>query len=695
VEAMKAYFSSSSGIILTDSESDSRAVYVPEMTLVSREFATMATGIAEDWEIIEEADEESLLVVAASKYKCKRCLLNIESLLFGMPREIQVELFAEVEDALKLDGVVNFIKRNLMKAPLARTEKIQSLVYDALSDGFGATANLLNFVRESQPLLQRIVGRWLMISEEVFSPFQDGRTGIWRAAIESGVIVTTINAKDFYAVERAWNSLALGLSSPIERMALIRLAKIIAKQLFPTEDITKSDFTLLPEEEDSDGSANGKRKWNSEKTISPYSEFNKAMKQIDGIVTAISEGRDQNAKAFIQELVNDQTLIPGGEVHAVKSLCNIATHCVEMFRTDFEFECLDTAVRLMPSDGWTLIQLADHMKRVGKFDEAIDLLAKAKIFGEDKISTSSLADVYVHMGRYQEALEIYDTVPDGEFDPIIRGAKADTIRRWGKLDEARREYEALIICGMATDRVFAGQAEIAKLEGRLDESISLYRGLVNNKQITQAALIIYKLALANVLTRNSQFKEAYCLADEVVQQRPFSRQARVFRAAIAGLLGRPQQAIDELKPMGSSHAFNEWINEYVRGLLMLMLNRNRDAKITLLKAAEAKLISDYDKNVVRLGAAVCFLNDREGIAEAKLILNGLPTSNDLFIEALKNIFNFHIAVSQNNLIAQEALRRQLAEIREPRLRELVVAIEGRNWRDACRIEVEMVLSLAA
>lgn len=665
------------------------------MALVSREFATMASGIAEDWEILEETDEESLLVLAILKYKCNRCLLNIESLLFGMPREIQAELFEEIEDALKLDGVVNFIRRNLLKAPLARTEKLQSLIYDALSDGFGATANLLNLVRESQPLLQRIVGRWLMISEEDFSPFQDGRTGIWRAAIENGAIVTTINAKDFSAVERAWNSLALGLSSPIERMALIRLAKAIAKQLFPTEDIAKLDFTLLPEEEDGDGSANGKRKWNSVKSYSPYSEFHKAMKQIDGIVIAISEGREQNAKAYIQELINDQTLIPGGEVHAVKSLCNIATHCVEMFRTDFEFECLDTAVRLMPSDGWTLVQLADHMKRVGKFDEAINLLTEAKKFGEVNIATSSLADVYVHMGRYQEALDIYDTVPDGEFDPIIRGAKADTIRRWGKLDEARREYEALIICGMGTDRVFAGQAEIAKLEGRLDESISLYQGLVNNKQIDQSALIIYKLALANVLVRNSQFKEAYCLADEVVQKRPFSRQARVFRAAIAGLLGRPQQAIDELRPMGTSHAFNEWINEYVRGLLMLMLNRNRDAKTALLKAVETKLITDHDKNVVRLGAAVYFLNDREGIAEAKLILNELPVSNDLFIEALKNIFNFHVAVSQNNLIAQEALRRHLAEIREPRLRELIVAIEGRNWRSACRIEVEMVLSLAA
>jgi tetratricopeptide (TPR) repeat protein len=692
---MKAQFSSSSGIVLLDKVHDFHAILVPEMSLVSKEFATMASGIAEDWEIIEETDEQQLLAIAAKKYKCHRCLLNIEALLLGMPRDIQVELLLEIEDTLKLDGVSDFVKRNLMRAPLAKNQRIESLVYDALSDGYAATANLLEFVRESQPLLQRIAERWLMLPDEDFRSFRNGRTGLWCAAAESGVIITTVDAADFHVVERAWNSLALGLPSPLERIALTRVSKLIARQLFPTEEpLFKANLLLVPEDE-GDGLPNGKKKWSQIKTGSPYAEFNKALRQIQGIVTAISEGRDHNAKAFIQELINDQTSIPGGEEHAVKSLCNIASHCVEMFRTDFEFECLDTATRLMPHDGWTLIQLADHMKRVGRFDDAIRLLSEAKKFGEEKVSTSSLADVYVHMGRFEEALEIYNTVPDGEFDPAVRGAKADAIRRWGKLDEAKREYENLIICGLGTDRVFAGQAEIAKLEGRLDDSIFLYRGLIKSPQISPTTLIVYKLALTNVLMRSNQFKEAYCLADEVVQQRPFSRQARVFRAAIAGLLGKPQQAIEELRPMGTSHAFNEWINEYVRGLLMLMLNRNRDAKIALLSAAESRLTSDHDKNIVRLGAAVCFLRDREGVSEAHRILNQLPTSNDLFIESLKSIFNFHIAISRNDRIAQENLRKQLNEVHEPRLKDLIIAIEGKKWQDVCRIEVEMVLSLAA
>lgn len=692
---MKAYFSSSSGIAYIDEGSDSKVIYIPEMSLISEKTATIASGIAEDWEIIDEIDEKTLLSIAVNKYRSNRCLLNIESLLLGMPRDIQAEIFEEIEDALKFDGVIDFVKRKLLRAPLIPNQRLQQLVYEALSDGFAAVASLLEFVRESQPLLQRITERWLMLSEEYFVQFGVGRTGVWILAVENGVVVTTIRATDYHAVEHAWNSLALTLSSPIERISLTRLAKAISKKMFPAEDMSNANLLIIAEEEEYLDSDNGKKKRVRAKTVSPYDEFNKAMKQIQGIVAAISEGRDQKATAYIQHLINEQTSLPGGEAHAVKSLCNIATRCVEMFRTDFEFECLNTAVRLMPTDGWTLVQFADHMKRVGKFNEAINLLSEAKKYGEGKVSISSLADVYVHMGRYEQALEIYGTVPDGEFDPAVRGAKADAIRRWGKLAEAKIEYENLINSGLGSDRAFAGQAEIAKLEGRLEESISIYRGLITSQHVSQEALIIYKLALANVLIRNNQLKEAYCLTDEVVQQRPFSAQAKVFRAAIAGLLGNPQEAIAELKPLGASHAFNEWINEYVRGLLMLMLNRNRDAKTALLKAAATQLVSDNEKNVVRLGAAVCFLNEQGGIAEAQNILAQLPSSNDFFIEALKNIFNFHIAISQNDLAAQERLRKQLAEVQEPRLRELIVAIENRNWHDASRLEVAMVLSLAA
>jgi hypothetical protein len=53
----------------------------------------------------------------------------------------------------------------------------------------------------------------------------------------------------------------------------------------------------------------------------------------------------------------------------VKSLCNIAQRCTEMFRTDFERICLDYARKLSPNDAWVLVQYGNHLKRIGD-DEA-------------------------------------------------------------------------------------------------------------------------------------------------------------------------------------------------------------------------------------------------------------------------------------------------------------------------------------
>ena len=114
-----------------------------------------------------------------------------------------------------------------------------------------------------------------------------------------------------------------------------------------------------------------------------------------------------------------------------------------MFRTDFEYECLEAAVELDASDGWTLIQMADHYKRVGRFANAIAILEKAEACGEPRVARSSLADVYAQMGQFEDAIATYESIPDAETDGIVRGAKADVLRRWGYLHEAELEYDRL------------------------------------------------------------------------------------------------------------------------------------------------------------------------------------------------------------------------------------------------------------
>ena len=89
-------------------------------------------------------------------------------------------------------------------------------------------------------------------------------------------------------------------------------------------------------------------------------------KQIVAITQAVSEGHDAKADKFVRELVAQQLSYPGGEPYAVKSLCNIAKRCADLFRVDFEIKCLALACEIAPTDAWALIQYGDHLKRVGK-----------------------------------------------------------------------------------------------------------------------------------------------------------------------------------------------------------------------------------------------------------------------------------------------------------------------------------------
>jgi tetratricopeptide (TPR) repeat protein len=257
-----------------------------------------------------------------------------------------------------------------------------------------------------------------------------------------------------------------------------------------------------------------------------------------------------------------------------------------MFRTDFEYECLRTAEAIQPDDAWTLVQVADHFKRAGSFGKAIETLHRADALGAGLIVQSCIADVHVEMEQFSEALEIYKAIPGADQDRVIRTAIADVYRRSGRFDDALREYDRLIHDGIATDRTVAGRAEIAKRQGQLSIARDLYEQLLESGEFSGKSRAIHGMALANVLLRAGDLNGAYRTIDDVVQAQPFSWHAKALRAAIGGLLGDPGEAIKDLPDLGQAHAFREWVSGYVRGLLLLMLNRYADAREALLRHVE-------------------------------------------------------------------------------------------------------------
>jgi tetratricopeptide (TPR) repeat protein len=413
------------------------------------------------------------------------------------------------------------------------------------------------------------------------------------------------------------------------------------------------------------------------------------------IAEAVASGHDAKARQYVDELIASQTSHIGGAKHAVKSLCYVASQCADMFRTDFEYECLTRAVSLQPNDAWTLVQLADHLKRVGRFGEAIDLLNRAEGLGHTSVVRSSLADVRAQMREFEKAIEIYDSIPGGEFDEAIRCARADALRRWGRLDDASREYDRMFADGLGSHRVVAGKAEIAKRKGSLPESLDLYKSLLANGNLDNAARYAYLMGISNVLVRMGNLASAYEYLDAAVQMRPFSTHARAYRAAITGLLGKADEAIRELPSVGQTKAFNEWVGGYVRGLLLLMLDRHAAARGALVEKVDEKVLDNDASGLLRLAAAVFFLQKRGSIDEADALLCDVPAIGDAFADAVRSALQFHVAVALQHREDIARLEKGLLTEQDVDLRALTVAIKQRQWQAACRLEVRVLLRLAA
>ena len=433
-------------------------------------------------------------------------------------------------------------------------------------------------------------------------------------------------------------------------------------------------------------------------------QYVSVLNQVSAIAEAVANGHDAKAHNYLRDLISSQMTYSGGEEYVVKSLCNIARQCAEMYRTDFEYECLQTAISINSSDSWSLIQLADHYKRVGRFDDAIQTIHKAEVYGEAKICQSNLADVYVQMGQFDRAMTIYDQIDDAEGDPIVRGAKADILRRWGKLDEAEEEYNRIGRDHLETHRALAGKAEIAKLRGNLLVAKALYHQILDSNEVDVASYVVYQFALANVLLRMGELREAYEVIDSVVQKRPFARHAKVFRAAVSALLGDPIMAFNDLLDHGHPRAFNEWVYGYVRGLTLLMLNRFADARTALLGNIQDSLLDEDAGSILRLAAAVCYLRGIDGkqpvsenteLDQASRALHQVSKMSDAFAESIRMALRYHVAVASQQVSEAQRLQQQIIQIADGNLTELVTAIRLGNWQRASELEIRMLLRLAA
>ncbi len=651
---------------------------------------------AQDWEEIEGSDAKALLEIATREYWLARSVSLLRDIIGGFESSLEKRVLEHVEELFGSRVSSERALNHLLVAPLIDPRSPLEPANSALSYNFSAVASVLDELADLQPLLHRLTDLWLDLPETVFSRFSESREMIWMTVVEKGdikLLLKSANSADF---TNRWNLLAIHFATAQSRLGVSELGRVLSQRLFLYERQKERMTDHIPKD--------GELRYNEQENISNYEAYKRAEKQIAAIAQAVSKGQDARAEKFLAELVREQTSFSGGESFAVKSLCNIAQRCADMFRTDFEVICIEEALLLIPDDAWTLVQYGDYLKRIGSYDEAVKVLRQADAFGRRDVTISCIADVYSHQGEYAKAISTNENIPNWSENPVALTAIADNLRKMGRLEDAQDAYNKLINSiqqgfiksADSESRAQAGIAEIAKKQGRLDDALKSYRRILNQEIIDVRDQPFYKLGLCNILKLMEKYDEAYTIMDEVIQDYPFLMQARFARGSILGLIGRELKGLEDLPEGNSSRSWKEWHRRYYRGLLLFKLKRYEEAKKNLVEELPKVLASQEEKVILRMAAALCFLRENETL-KADELLSETPNLHDCHVKYLSLVLKLHLATQKKDLATINSLRAKIAGIQvvDVKLEKAVAALGERNFSIAIDCETDALLKLAA
>lgn len=655
-----------------------------------------------DWEQIEGSNIENVLKTARDKYWVERSVSLILFTLEGLEETLTLEILEHVQEIFtKNQHYIDKTLDILLVAPLKQTTSAVSLSKLALSKGFPVIASLIDQLVELQPKIQGLTDAWLSIEEEEFGSLSETRQQIWTRVVKNCNLQQLLNATNLSEFSNNWNITAYHFHTPKSRSALSRLGKILSSKLYSVYDTERVDLIESHEDYPSDEEELKLQTERAEKVLE------RVNKQIITICKHVSKGEDYKANKYLQELIEEQTSYIDGEGYVVKSLCNIAQRSADMFRVNFESICLEKALSIKPDDVWTIIQKADHLKRIGKYNDAISILENLNIGDNSQTSDvilSSIADVYSHQGKYDLAINKYKEIKHDMEVQLATNAIADNLRRKGDYPESRKLYQSILSKikeGNIDDydsgiRAQAGLAEIYKHEGNADQSIKLYKELINTYSLKEGDKPFYMMGYCNVLKMNEEYFTAYEIADDIVREYPFFRQASFMRASISGLIGKELEGLKDLPEIIDTPSHKKWINNYYRGLLLLGLNRFEDARINLVEEFSKTLASGEDKEILRMGAAVWYLKSNE-IEEADKLLLSVGDLYDYHIQYLSLVLNLHTAKIKNDqnkvLSITKAINKY--KIKDVNLEKAIDAIKNNNFTSAVEFETKALLKIAA
>lgn len=686
---MNALVSLSTGLLLTEHHDDGVIESVTPEYCPNESYDALTLSALRDWHMLSATKLDAVKANARKLVLEERAISLLECAAQVTSPQLRSRTLEEVESLFAEKVDASAVSSGLLLMPLSDPSVFKGLAALAISTGHFICGTILDSVASLQPQLRRLYHWWSN------SATRSRRTGVdmaelWANLSRTGVLDRVLKATSPQALRATWLTFTQSVGSVSTRKQLIEVLGDLEAILFPGEktqpaqafiqDVNDQDFEIGPDVDE----------------LLPHDSrraHQRILAQVSGIADAIGKGNDSKAERFLAELIQEQS----GEddkVYLVKSLCNIARRAASVRRRDFEARLLLAALKVLPEDGYALLQYADHLKRVKRFPEALEHAQRA-ISQEPVVARSTIADIYAVQGRFETALAAYRLIPGWEGDDKIQLAIADLYRKSGDYERAEELYTRFDPDYDEYHRVKAGLAEIARRRGEYAAAREVYEAILSLSTVDPDSRFIYRGSLADVFVAQGDFGNAYKLADQLVHERPFDMRGRAIHATVLALSQSDAAAIESLKKARYDGGNWEWLGHFTNGLLLLRLGRHQVARSQLLKSAETA-IDTGARITSSLGAALAFLSFGDS-RQATRLLRHLPKGASALESHIRSILRFHAASCSKDARAVRELREAVdkAAMADPGIEKALGYIIRGDFKRACYVEAGLMLRIAA
>jgi tetratricopeptide (TPR) repeat protein len=652
---------------------------------------------ASDLELIECEDKDSLLDrLMASDAAAE----SLDLVLFLLDRDLTDETRCcaaeELESNLAIPSVLKYLQSILFAECLPPSADIEGAL--KLSEGFNSARSFIQNLNEMQKWIPHVRIAWdrVTFEKEKNSPNRKAIEGLF---LRYGVFSETAIA---LSEGKSVNPIQLKFSvDPSLKKSLPRVSQILNSWMTPLRSLvpktSNAAFTVQNTEDHDYSSLCEEVNGSGPVHVKADKALDAALAQVQRIADLAKDGKDPQALQMLEELIAEQLKHENGDVHLVKSLCNIASKATQVARDDFAGVCLVRALNIDSTDARAYFQLANYLRDDAKYDLASRAYEKAITFTPNSdwqslcMIRSAKAHSLTEQGNYDDALAEYEAIPYDSHDIGTRTAIADVNRRKGAFSVAMRTYLNLIYQNPWHHRSFAGKAEIAKRRGNPHKAIRLYNYVLRDDAFTldTGSRTIYTLAKGHLLKIVGQYDKALNLVKEVIRDQPFNLTANLQMASILALSESANAGISLLATQ-RPRAIDAWKIHYFRGLMMFRANRISEGKRELLEHMDLTNLLPEDLPLAKSAQAFVYLAERNTSAVQSILQDVRPFDRNL--RDLHQIFQTHVKVienPQNTPIHFPTLKRSL-----PGLRLAVEGLRHGDLKAAIASEVACLLQAA-